>query len=581
MKYILTILLFFSLKAFSQPVANAGADQTIYLTSTSTATLNGTASTGTGLSYQWREVSTDYNSGATITNANTATTTVSPLPQGVFYLELQVTDNVDRVSVDTMAVIVDYAPAPANSTLLTHAIWSDMAAGANLRDDTTTCYNWTSDIRSLVGTYPNQYYMEKDGELGSRVDTMRQKYYSILNDGHSCSGSYARSEIIPNGAVDLVDSSKIYVIEWKGYFNQDMSGYAASPGQGMGVLMQFHGQDGNTPPFGFGLHGTAINFSESSDGNNGIHNGVQQFDAGGNTKFQIFNTADLTKSCHTLRLTVKEGLDNTHQFIKVEFDGVLKYYRNTGQVGATFMQDWLKGATFYDFDGLVVDPNNHTRGKSASLVTTSYKVYTVTDTVATNTPPTASAGSDQIISLPTNSVTFTGSGTDADGTISSYLWTKEVGGTATITSPTSATTTVTGLSAGEYRFKLTVTDNNGATGSDTVHVRVNNPPTANAGTDQTITLPTNSVSLSGSGTDSDGTIASYSWTKISGGTYTISNSGIANPVLTNLVAGTYVFQLQVTDNNGATGTDTVQITVNAATLTNYFITHGKTIYINK
>jgi hypothetical protein len=109
----------------------------------------------------------------------------------------------------------------------------------------------------------------------------------------------------------------------------------------------------------------------------------------------------------------------------------------------------------------------------------------------------------------------------------------------------------------------------------------NIPPTANAGTDQTITLPTNSVTLSGSGTDTDGTITSYSWTKISGGTYTISNSGIANPVLTNLVEGTYVFQLQVTDNNGATGTDTVQITVNAASITNYFITHGKPIYINK
>ena len=44
----------------------------------------------------------------------------------------------------------------------------------------------------------------------------------------------------------------------------------------------------------------------------------------------------------------------------------------------------------------------------------------------------------------------------------------------------------------------------------------NIPPTANAGTDQTITLPTNTVSLSGSGTDPDGTISSYSWTKISG-----------------------------------------------------------------
>ena len=44
----------------------------------------------------------------------------------------------------------------------------------------------------------------------------------------------------------------------------------------------------------------------------------------------------------------------------------------------------------------------------------------------------------------------------------------------------------------------------------------NIPPVANAGVDNTITLPANSVTLSGSGTDADGTVVSYSWAKISG-----------------------------------------------------------------
>ena len=56
----------------------------------------------------------------------------------------------------------------------------------------------------------------------------------------------------------------------------------------------------------------------------------------------------------------------------------------------------------------------------------------------------------------------------------------------------------------------------GGTGSTT-----NNPPTANAGNDQTVTeldasLNSTVVTLSGSGTDTDGTISSYSWTQISG-----------------------------------------------------------------
>lgn len=93
----------------------------------------------------------------------------------------------------------------------------------------------------------------------------------------------------------------------------------------------------------------------------------------------------------------------------------------------------------------------------------------------------------------------------------------------------------------------------------------NNPPTANAGTDQTITLPTNSVTLTGSGTDTDGTIASYLWTKISGPvTFTIVSPSAAQTVINNLVQGTYVFRLTVTDNSGATGYDDIQVTVDAA-----------------
>ena len=64
------------------------------------------------------------------------------------------------------------------------------------------------------------------------------------------------------------------------------------------------------------------------------------------------------------------------------------------------------------------------------------------------------------------------------------------------------------MTQGVYQFQLKVTDNNGATAIDTVQVTVNAAniaPTANAGTDQTIQLPTNSVSLSGADTDADGT----------------------------------------------------------------------------
>ena len=191
----------------------------------------------------------------------------------------------------------------------------------------------------------------------------------------------------------------------------------------------------------------------------------------------------------------------------------------------------------------------------------------------TNTPPVANAGAAQIITLPLNTVTLTGSGSGTNGaTISSYFWTKTSGPAAgTISVPLLNTTLVTGLVQGTYVFTLTVTDNHGLTATSSVTITVNplpvnQAPTANAGGNINITLPTNSTILNGSASsDPDGTITTYAWTKTSGPAgYTIANPGSANTALTNLTQGTYVFTLQVTDNAGASATSNATVTVNAA-----------------
>jgi parallel beta-helix repeat protein len=93
----------------------------------------------------------------------------------------------------------------------------------------------------------------------------------------------------------------------------------------------------------------------------------------------------------------------------------------------------------------------------------------------------------------------------------------------------------------------------------------NQSPTANAGADQVITLPTNSTTLTGSGTDPDGSISSYSWSKISGpSSGSITSASSASTAVTSLVQGTYQFQLKVTDNAGATDLDTVLVTVSSS-----------------
>jgi hypothetical protein len=197
----------------------------------------------------------------------------------------------------------------------------------------------------------------------------------------------------------------------------------------------------------------------------------------------------------------------------------------------------------------------------------------ITVNAAANIPPTANAGADKTITLPVNSISLSGSGSDADGTISNYLWTKTSGpSTYNIVNAGSTVTDVTGLVEGIYQFTLKITDNKGATATSTMQVTVNAaaianiPPTANAGADKTITLPINSTSLSGSGSDADGTISNYLWTKISGPSkYKIAN--VSSPVtdIKGLEKGVYQFELKVTDNKGATATSTVQVNVNAAT----------------
>jgi hypothetical protein len=185
-----------------------------------------------------------------------------------------------------------------------------------------------------------------------------------------------------------------------------------------------------------------------------------------------------------------------------------------------------------------------------------------------NQAPNVNAGSNQTITLPANSATLNGTASDPDGSIASYSWTKVTGGAATITSPSSASTTVTGLVQGSYTFRLTVTDNLGASASSDVNITVNaagnQAPTANAGADQSITEPASSVTLTGSGTDADGTIASYAWTKLSGGAATITSPSSASTSVTGLTQGSYTFRLTVTDNSGATATDDVVVTVNAS-----------------
>lgn len=198
--------------------------------------------------------------------------------------------------------------------------------------------------------------------------------------------------------------------------------------------------------------------------------------------------------------------------------------------------------------------------------------------VSAGAAPTVSAGKGQVITLPTSAATLTGTATGNDGATIAVLDWKQGSGpaTATIGSPASLSTQVTGMTvAGSYVFTLYATDNNGRSANASITVTVDpavgtsvtpTPPTVSAGSNQTITLPTSSVTLSGTATANGGDVlSSFNWMLMSGpGFVKFGNEWAVSTAVTGLVAGKYVFQLQATDNKGLTTTSSpVTIVVNA------------------
>jgi Secretion system C-terminal sorting domain/Phospholipase/Carboxylesterase len=182
-----------------------------------------------------------------------------------------------------------------------------------------------------------------------------------------------------------------------------------------------------------------------------------------------------------------------------------------------------------------------------------------------NHAPVAAAAADQLIHLPVNSARLDGTGSkDPDGYISTLNWSKVSGPSAySIDNPSLANAKVSNLVSGTYTFRLTVKDNRGATSYDDLIIRVNTRPFSNAGANQTIRLPMNSVTLDGSGSaDVEGSLRSVTWTKVSGpGTFNIVNPSAAVTQVNNLSAGLYAFRITTVDGDGATTYDEMLITV--------------------
>lgn len=189
----------------------------------------------------------------------------------------------------------------------------------------------------------------------------------------------------------------------------------------------------------------------------------------------------------------------------------------------------------------------------------------VMNAAAVDANPVAAAGADQIVA-PGTVVTLSGSGTAYGGKlITTYQWTQTAGSpTVTLATPNAPITTFTAPATGNLTFRLTVTDNTGKIGQDTVAVRINSAPVLGAVANQTATAG-QIMSFAVTATDADNDALTFAATAASTapmsalgptGQFTWNTTGVA--------AGNYQLVYFATDGIAQSATQTVTITINAA-----------------
>ena len=188
-------------------------------------------------------------------------------------------------------------------------------------------------------------------------------------------------------------------------------------------------------------------------------------------------------------------------------------------------------------------------------------------TFVSNNNPVLNTIANQVVAAG-QMLVFDIGATDIDGDPLSYsaenlpsfgLLSNNPNGTATLAFQPNAN------DVGTYSIIVTVNDGKGGSDSQVVEITVVSPngaPTANAGADQTITDADDNgseeVTLDGSASaDGDGSITSYVWSE--NGTQIATG---VNPTIT-LSVGVHTIVLTVTDNDEATDSDEVVVTVNS------------------
>jgi hypothetical protein len=170
-------------------------------------------------------------------------------------------------------------------------------------------------------------------------------------------------------------------------------------------------------------------------------------------------------------------------------------------------------------------------------------------------PTTSAAGSDQTVCGAT--ATLAGN----SPTVGTGTW-SVVSGTATITTPSSPTSAITGLAGGSATLRWTISNSPCAASTDDVIITsVASPTSANAGSDQSL-CSTTTASLSGN----TPTVGTGAWSIVSG-TATVTTPSSPTSGVTGLVTGSATLRWTISNAPCASSADDVVISVSATPTT--------------
>ncbi|MET0752082.1 MAG: PKD domain-containing protein [Pyrinomonadaceae bacterium] len=540
------------------PTANAGDDRTITLPGV--ANLSGAATddgypTG-NLTFTWSKLSGSGN--VTFANSHSANTTASFDSSGAYVLRFSVSDGQFTTSDD---VQITANPAPpnqpptanagndqtvtVNANLLKNPSAESALINGELPDWTEVSgENWTR-LQGENGNVPAARFGEfvfspgdaAQGELRQDIDV--RAFAEGINAGTQ---QFEWKAYVRSLAETNADSGKI-IFEYRDATNQNT--IATLDSGEITTTDAWHlTEDTRVPPAGTGF----IRIRLAATRNTGDTNDVF-FD--GMSLRAVGDIAAVKLSGASSDDGLPSGSSLTNIWTKVSGGGTV---------------------VFGDSNTLDSSAKFDAAGSYVLRLTTSDGQYSASDETtvtvnAANQTPTINAGADQTITLP-STATLSANASDDGGNLR-YRWTRISGtGTVTFSDAQSLNSTATFSLAGTYVLRVTAEDGE-FEASDDVIITVNpsplnQPPTVEAGNNQTIQLPANSVTLSGTATD-DGLPSNnliVTWTKTSGnGNVSFAAANSAATTATFDAAGSYVLRLTASDGQ-YTVWDEVAIVVN-------------------